>query len=425
MIKHGILKKSLSLALVILLGASTLTACTSEGALKKNEDLLSSVEVSSAVPKYNFTEEDVTPEGYDTYSEKLTEFSLNLLRTSYKGENTLLPTLSTHQNLALILNGTSGKTATELKKAISQNMDLQTLNTCNHYLQSRVSYFNTEEEGYFAESALWMDDLFDVKTAFTQSAKNYYSCTLARLELNTEDAWGKINKNTELKTNNCFEQIIDVPLKGQVIFGESVATIKDTWAVPYTADRITQATFKGTSGDTTATFMTSNEKYVETELGEGFVKSLKNTPVKFAVITPKESSSVEELLNSLNYNRMKTMLLESDPTAFCTASFPEFKVAENTCPDQLLKSMGIEEIYSEDANFSSLTNGDGAKVTSTLMASYLDVTAQGITTSSELETQGDTLKETERKLIFDKPFIYIFFDNESAAPIFMGVVSNI
>lgn len=422
---RSIIKKSISLAFVLLLGVFSLTACTGDRVLKKDEDLLYSVEVSSAVPKYNFTQEEASVEGYSTYSEKLTDFSLSLLKSSYKGENLLIPTLSQHQTLALLLNGASGKTASELKKVISPNMDLQTLNTCNYYLQSRVSYFNTEDSGYFADSSLWFDDLFDVKSSFTQSAKNYYSCTLARLLINTEDAQDKINRNTELVTNGSFEKVLDAPLENQAIYAQSAATLKDAWAVPYTADRVSVGTFEGKSGSAHVNFMTSNEKYVETEMGEGFVKSLKNTPIKFAAITPKENCDMEALIDSLNYNRIKTMLLESDPTAFCTVSFPEFAVSQTASYDDVLRQMGALQIYTEDANFSSLTNGKGAVLSSSLTASSIEVSATGISNSGELEAEGDTLKETERTLNFQKPFIYIFFDNESAVPLFIGVINNV
>ncbi len=413
------------LAAVLIL---SFTGCKHTGILTDKEDLLSEYEVSQAVPKYDFTTGEATsPESYQQYCEKLTDFSLTLLNSASSDEVPLVSPLATTHTLSLLLNGASSDTESQIKKLFASGLDSQTLNACNHYLTSRLTAFNTEDFGYYEESALWLNDSFSVKSPFLQAIKNYYSSHIVRRILADEGSLDKINALTAESTKNIINNIITEPLKETTILGISASTISDSWVTPYTADRLSTRDFLGTKGTQSATYMTSNERYISSDFAEGFIKSLKNTPIKFAAIMPKGDTSARELLSTLTYNRLSTMLTGGSATDFCTASIPQFEMESSSSIDSTLKALGMTKAYlPNEANFSFLTSATNVALTSIRTGTFVEITPYGTVKNTDtVDSGGEAFTKTDRELLFNKPFVFMFFDNESGVPIIMGIVNNI
>ena len=419
--------KGIAAALCGLTVLLSFAGCNAASILSDKDDLLKDYEKSATVEIYNFTSgEAAAPENYQKYTENLTDFSLRLLLSSLKeGENQSVSSLACAHTLSLLLNATGSSTATELKRLIAKNLDLNTLNLCSYYQNSRLTAFNTDTEGYFEEAALWFNDSFSVKATYLQTVKNYYNSHLVRKVLSDSDTAGKINALTSESTKGGISEIVSEPLADTTVLAISAAYLKDSWVTPYTSDRLSEGIFKGTEGEETASFMTSNERYISSDFAEGFIKSLKNTPVKFAAIMPKGDENIEEFISTLSYSRLYSLLMEGSATSFCTATVPEFEVTSTLDLDGILKGLGIEKAYSkESANFSSLSTMSGISLSDFREGSKIAITPAGTEKADTVGEPDTEFSETENKLVFDKPFMFVFFDNESGAPLIMGVINN-
>ncbi len=421
--------KIISTALCMLIALLSLGGCSGNGGILSNEEnLLSGYEKSSTVASYNFTSGEASaPESYGKYTENLTDFSLSLLLNSLQEEgNQSISTLSTAHTLSLILNGASGDTAKEIKRLLAKEIDLNTLNLCSHYQSSRLTAFNTDTEGYFEEASLWLNDSFSVKANYLQTVKNYYNSHIVRKVLSDSDTVEKINALTADSTKGEITEVLTEPLTDSTVFALSAAVLLDSWVTPYTSDRISEGTFKGTKGEQKVSFMTSNERYISSDFAEGFVKSLKSTPVKFAAIMPKGDESIEDFLSTLSYSRLYSLLMEGSATSFCTASIPEFELSSTLDLDDILTGMGMESAYNkESASFSGLSTMSGISLSDFKESTKIAVTPQGTVSNDKISEPTEEFTQCDKKLVFDRPFIFVFFDNESGAPIIMGAVNNI
>ncbi len=423
------LNKTLCIGLCSVTIAGALCGCNTDSVLSKKENLLSGYERSSSIVTYDFTSGTTAPpENYDAYSAAVTEFSIELLKNSMKSnENSLVAPHSTATTLSLILNGASSSTGTEIKNSLAPTLDTQSINNCNFYLTSRLSTFNTDTNGYFSENSLWFEDKFDVKTMYLQTVANYYNAHMVRTALSDIDTIDKINNVTHHSTNGVIESIISSVPENATAVSITASALTDNWLNPYTTDRVKEGTFRGTQKDSTATFMTSNERYISESYATGFIKSLKDTPIKFAAIMPTEDMSLEEFAETLTANRLRAILLESKATSFCTATIPCFDAETYTSLDETLKNMGINKAYNaKEANFSGISSSSEVHLSTALLGAQVSLSPNGTTKSEASAPIGAAeFEECDTRLTFDRPFIYIFFDNESGIPVLMGCVNNL
>lgn len=418
--------------LMVLSLAFSLCAC-SDSVLSSDANLVKDFKRSENSPEYDFlSEEHTTPEDYDKYTEGSIDFAINLLRENMKeNENTVVSPVSASAVLSTLSLGASGKTSTEIRKAVANGINTDVINTGAHYLFSRLTAFNSEE-GYFrSANSLWFDNTFDVKSSFLQSCKNYYDTDVFRLDFAESSAADKVNGWVDEKTDGEITKIID-STEGACTIVINTALMEDAWATVYNEDDMSKGTFRGAKGDTEAEFMSSNEFYVSTSYGEGFVKGFKTTPCKFMALLPKEGESVEEFVNNLTGARLTALIESQKPMDRCVAKLPVFSMESDLELTDSLKAMGINTMFDADkADFANLSNGGKVYVSEVNQKAFVEVGPQGAkagaATSAVLANGvSPSQEETELKeLNFDRPFVFVIYDNESGVPAFIGVVNNV
>lgn len=409
-----------------------LCSCAATGsAVSEKENLLAGYTPSDTVTQYDFTSgEDIIPEGYDRYKEAATDFALSLFaQTADDDSNMIIAPVSVMTAMSLLANGASDDTLAELKNTLTDGMDVTALNTHNHYLSQRLSAFNSEEGSYKSVNSLWFNDAFDVRSSFLQPAVNYYDAGVFRIPLLEADAIDKINgwisENTDGEITDAVEQI-DPDTMALVI---NAVLFDDAWATPYTDNQLYADRFHGTSGDTDVTYMTSEEFYLSTSYAEGFVKSFKNLPCKFAAILPPVDMPLSEFADSLTYNRLTALLNSQQPMEYCKASLPQFSFDTKLDLKDSLKVLGIEDAFdAEKADFSALSNTGDVYLSSVTQDAFIEVGALGAKAGAATVGSVDITSapsDKQKEVVLDRPFIFLIYDNESNIPVFIGAVNNV
>lgn len=407
-------------------------SCAAGGSvISEKEDLLSGFTPSDTVVEYNFTSgEEIIPEDYDKFSTAATEFSLKLFEQNMsEEENVVIAPVSVLTTMSMLTNGAKDKTLTELRNTLAGGLDVTSINTHNHYLLSRLSAFNTEEGYYKAANSLWFNDAFDVRASFLQPVVNFYDAGVFRIPLTEEDAKDKINGWIAEKTDGEIPNAVEDITPETVAMVINTVLLDDGWTTPYTEDQISEGKFHGAKGDTDATYMTSNEFYLSTSYAEGIVKSFKNIPCKFAAILPPEGMPVSEFAGSLTYNRLTALLDSQQPLEFCQARIPQFAFDTKLDLGDSLKATGISEAFDKDkADFSLISNTGNVYISSVTQNAFIEIGAQGAkagaATVGAMAPTSAKPQET-KELVFDRPFLFVIYDNESNIPVFIGAVNNV
>ena len=391
----------------------------------KNQSLTADYTRSNAVPVYNFfADESQTPENYQEFTAAYMDFAASLLKNSESDESVVLSPLSLYTVLSVTANGASGKTQREIEKALGQDLNISEINTFIHYLNERVKALNSEEGFVNSANSLWIRDDYSVKAQFLQNVVNYYDSEVFRTELKAEE----INSWIENKTDGEIKDMLSELDKDTALVLVNALLFDDEWVTPYEEGNIYNGSFKGTKGEETVKFMESNEMFIESKDAKGMIKSYKNTPCKFVAILPDEKISVDEYAASLSGAKLETILSSATGVNRCIAHLPQFELRNKLSLSETAKAMGMELMFTDEANFDALTMSEGLKVSDIMQESFIKVSETGTKAgSSTTVTLKDSDSETHdfEELKFDRPFVFMIVENESNLPLFIGTVKSI
>ena len=401
----------------------TLCCCTHE-----STSLTAEYTRSEAVPVYNFySNEDITPENYSNFTESYMDFAANMLINATDDENVVLSPLSLYNALCMTAAGTNGKTLKELEKLLGENMSISDINTFIHYLNCRVQSLNSEEGKVTSANSIWINDTYSVKAQFLQTIVNYFDAEVFRTNLSDAKAAEEINRWVSKNTDGEIENLLsDLPDNTAMTLVNTLL-FDDEWVTPYGENHIYEGTFNESE---TACFMQSNEMLIKSSDAKGFVKSYKNTPLKLVAILPNEGVSLDEYVSSLSGSKLETLFESLNGIRRCEAHLPQFELRTKLSLNDTVKAMGCELMFTEDANFDSLTMSKGLSVSDILQESFIKVTPKGTKAGSATAVvvapgASETVESDFETLVFDRPFLFMIVENECNLPLFIGTVKTL
>ena len=105
-------------------------------------------------------------------------------------------------------------------------------------------------------------------------------------------------------------------------------------------------------------------------------------------------------------------------------NFPEFKTEYSQEMSEPMKSLGMNEAFTESADFSRLNDGNAMYISQIQHKTYINVNREGTEAAAAtavMMTEGCVMNEDQPPVItLDRPFMYMIVDNTTHMPIFMG-----
>lgn len=402
----------------------SLSCCNTDG-----NNLAAQYSRSQAIPSYNFYSDDIsTPEVYSEFAEAYMDFAAAMLKNSNTEGSCVLSPFSLYTALAMTANGTQGKTLSQLESLLGQDLDISEINNAIYYLGERITSIYGETGKISTANSLWLEDEFSVKAQFLQTTVNYFNADVYRTKLSetgAEEINGWISKNTDGKIENLVSHLssdTQMVLVNAMLFN-------DEWISPYAESQILTDTFYGSTKNSTASFMKSNEMLIKSTDAKGFVKSYKNTPCRLVAILPNEGVSLEDYISSLSGAKLQSFLNSVGGASRCVAAIPQFELSTKLSLKETVKTMGTDIIFENGANFDGLTMSGSLAVSDILQESFFKLSPTGTeagsaTVESVYDISSQQTSDAE-ELTFNRPFIFMLVENESNLPLFIGTVKNI
>lgn len=421
--------KRTAVALVVSAIIAGLCGCGEEALsdrVDKANDLLASVQKSESAPLYDFNSETEKPEGYDNYINKNGALALNLLRSEdYTAKNTAVAPVAVSLSISALENGASGDTLKQMKKVLGKSTySTEIINECASYLTQRMGFFNTEDVGVYNVNSMWVTNTNSPKRGFLQKYDNYYNIFVYKTDFTDE-------KTPTLISNLIKDNSMAlIPTNGVAVsndyklYLDSSAVVSDSWLYGYEEADMSSDKFTTTDGKTVdASYITSVERTFTVEHAKGFVKDLKSTPCKLLCVMPDEEITLEKYVSDLTTENFLDLARSASPTSFATVSMPEFSVSNSTSIKEALTSMGVKNIFTNDADLSKAFAND-IFVNDYTQNVTITVNKNGISTDVVQDEITKSKQKSEVTLKLDRPFLYAVIDNESNSPIIIGTVNN-
>jgi serpin B len=413
--------KKITVLLVLLL---TLTACS------KNTNL-TATNLMADVNRHDIAPIDIDSlkESSSDKTTEIADFSLNIFKKIYEGENTLISPLSIISALSMTANGAEKETLSQMEKVFGADV-----HSLNEYLYAYQSYLPTADQYKVSlANSIWFKDTesLTVEKEFLQTNKNYYNAEVykAPFDDSTKD---DINAWVSEKTDGQIKKLLEeTPSQNAVMYLINALSFDAEWLTIYKETSVREGEFTAQDGDKkTLDFMHSTEYgYIELPNAIGFSKPYADDKYSFVALLPDEGLTVSEFVASIDGKTlMDAIKNQSNDQVY--ASMPKFAFEYSKELSEILESLGIKDAFDMDvANFSPLGQSSEGNIfiSRVIHKTKIEVdekgTKAGAVTAVVMEA-GSAPPAEPKTVNLNRPFFFMIVDNELNMPIFMGVLND-
>ncbi|MEL6456645.1 MAG: serpin family protein [Cyanobacteria bacterium J06621_15] len=360
-----------------------------------------------------------------------TKFGFNLfsqLLVQDKNKNIFVSPSSIALALTMTYNGADGSTQEAMAKALElKGLNLQQVNS--NYAELKKSLENPDPEVTLnIANSLWADKKASLKSDFIQNSQEFYQAKIKNLNFADSDTPNKINSWVKENTQGKIEKIVDKIDPNQVLFLLNAIYFKGNWKQEFDQEKTAQFPFYLSSGEEKQHPMMSQSgdyKYYESENFQAVnLPYGENSRVSFYVFLPKQNSDINSFYENLNAaNWEKWMSQFASREGF--VRLPRFKMDYETTLNDALSALGMEEAFTNNANFSEM--GNNLKISQVKHKTFVEVNEEGTeaaaTTSVGIElTSVKIPSQKPFRMIVNRPFFCAIRDNQTGTVLFMGSI---
>ena len=171
--------------------------------------------------------------------------------------------------------------------------------------------------------------------------------------------------------------------------------------------------------------------YLEDDNAVGFVKYYADRKYAFAALLPEEGTSLSEYVDSLDGEKLHTILTNVSDRPV-RAAIPKFESEYSVEMSEALMAMGMTDAFdAERADFSAMGYSENGNlyISHVLHKTFIAVDELGTKAGAAtlvMMAEGCAMIEQEPVQIYlNRPFVYMIVDCENNIPVFIGGVREI
>lgn len=352
-------------------------------------------------------------------------------------QNSAVSPLSVTLLLNALYFSTAGNTQQEIAKALGllkpDDTDqfiktIASLQHCGEQLNCPSDNLTSSSNQLLYSNALWVQSGISLNPNSIHKfddyqIKHYY------VDFNQPlDALKQINTWVRNFTRGYISELVtpDMITKKTALIATNVIYFKGLWKMSFDPSKTKPDTFTLNNGQPKSVAMMSQSNsfaYAENDIAQMVIMPYQDNNLAMAVILPKEKGNFEQFTKSLSSNSILDFINNAVPRDI-TVWLPKFTI-ESTFDSMgaNLQNLGIKQIFTEQADFSPLTNSD-IFLSKVIQKVYVQVDEKGtlaaVSTAAILGFTGPG----PQLLKFDHPFVFIIYDTKSKLILFIGNVLN-
>ena len=330
--------------------------------------------------------------------------------------------------LAITYNGASGSTQQAMAKTLElQGMTLPEINSSYAAaLKQLLDNQDTKVQLSIANS-LWANQDVSFAPDFLKRTQDFYQAKVSNLNFKDAAASSIINNWVKENTKGKITKIVETIEPNQVLFLINAIYFKGNWSNEFDKNQTAQYPFYITSGRRKQHPMMSQEgdyRYYESEQFQAVSLPYgKDGKFSFYIFLPKQNSNLKAFYQNLNVeNWEKWMTQFNKQKGFIR--LPRFKTDYEVTLNDALKTLGMEEAFSNKANFSGM--GKNFAISQVKHKTFVEVNEEGTeaaaTTSVGIVATSLRDEPEPFRMIVDRPFFCAIRDNQTGSLLFMGSI---
>lgn len=345
--------------------------------------------------------------------------------------NTFLSPTSVMLALAMTYNGADGTTRQAMARALEiEGMSLEETNRAFADLKSALAPADPKIQLKIANS-LWARNGFTLDPAFVERNRQHYGAEITSLNFSDPAAAKTINSWVSKNTEGKIEKIIGEIEPEKVLFLINAIYFKGEWQVPFKKENTKPDTFKLAGGEQKELPMMSqagNYLYYKGKDFQSVALPYGKGSVSMYIFLPDEQKGLDQFERDLTPENWDTWMksFRYNPGDL---KLPRFKVEWESTLNDALKALGMEEAFSERANFSQMAKlppGNTLSISEVKHKAVCEVNEEGTVAAAATSVgMGLASAPPERfTMKVDRPFFFAIRDNVTGVILFMGSVTN-
>ncbi len=364
----------------------------------------------------------------------VTDFAVRLFQTGMTEDNvnTLISPLSVLCALAMTANGAEGETLTQMEEVLGLDVD-----TLNGWLYTYMKNLPQSEKAKLnLANSVWFkqDEKFAVEQDFLQTNADYYGASIYGAPFD-DRTLKDVNRWVADNTDGVIPEILGELPKDAVMLLVNALAFDAEWQNIYRETQVRDGVFTTEFGKIKEVDMMHciEYAYLEDELATGFIKYYAGGDYAFAALLPKEGVGVANYAASLTGEGLWRTLRSASDAEVITA-MPKFETETSLELNEALKAMGMPKAFDDVlAEFYGIGSyqGESLYISKVQHKTFLTVdekgTKAGAAAAVVMEPTDSAPPEDEpepKRVILDRPFLYLLIDCKTNTPIFIGSMMN-
>ena len=358
------------------------------------------------------------------------EFALDLFKKTIESSsdsNVFISPLSMSIALGMALNGADGTTKTEMETALKMSgMSSDNINEYYKIMLEALPKADSLTKLMIANS-IWYREGFQVKQPFLDINAAYFNAEIRSLDFSKTWAKDTINNWCSRKTNNLIKDVIVAIPPLTMMYLINAVYFKGEWAEKFDEKNTHEVDFTDEnnkvskvnmmhSTDSFPYFEDSNAQYLEMPYGNG--------AYSMTVILPANGKTIGNVLDYLNTDRLNTALGKLQKKTVMVF-FPRFRTECKYEMFDMLKAMGMNKAFQENADFSRICDID-LYISSVIHKTYVEVTEEGTEAAAVTVIEfGTTSMPSHPNFTANKPFIFLIREKGTGVILFAGKMGSV
>jgi serpin B len=361
-----------------------------------------------------------------------TAFALDLFRAvRSEGKNVVSSPYSISTALAMAYAGARGQTEKEMAAALHFTLPSERLHPAFNQLgRSLNSVSSSAKDGFqlTTTNSLWGQRDVAFAPAFLQLLVEQYGSPLRKVDFvqQTEAARQAINQWVEQQTKDKIKDLLpqgSLDTSTRLVLANAIY-FKAKWASAFKHESTGPGTFHAESGDVTAQMMRQGSSFGYAK-GEGFqAVQLPYKGDRFSMIALLPDGNLTDGVGSLSTESLSRIIGSLAPTLL-ELEMPKWTYDSSFQLKDALTTLGMPHVF-ENADFSGMGGKEPLAVSDVYHKAFVAVDEEGTEAAAATGVvMGATAAAPPpQKLVLDRPFLYLIYDNDTASILFLGQVMD-
>ena len=413
--KHFLLTLSVSFAMLMACNSSSETKNFAEvGAQQNNFVLLELNQKQTDILKLN--------------NQFAIELSQKIDSASIK-TNWFASPLSASFALAMATNGAAESTQNELKSVLG--FSKYSIEEFNEFYNIVLNYLLQADKKTTIgiANSVWTANDLEPKKLFVKNCQQHFNAVVENIDFNKKESVDLINSWCAEKTDNCIEKMYDKLNGDTKMLILNALYFKGEWSTPFNKKSTMTEPFTNQDGSIVKTsmmnLMSAHFNYLESDQFAMAEFPYGNGNFSFVAIVANGSFNIDNIMSNLTATRFDSLINSMSITEL-NVKMPKFKIEKEFNLNNALMSMGINEAFSTNANFSNIADKE-LFISEVKQKAFINVDESG-TEAAAVTGIGVRVTSLHEPIVkhfyLNKPFAFFIIERNSGAILFTGKINQ-